>query len=253
MRYASLFDEEVRLHNERFRAAASVGPRDRVLDIGCGTGLSTREAGRAAVHGSALGVDISAPALELARRLTEQEGLSNVSYLEADAQAHPWPPASFDLCISRFGAMFFADPAIAFAGIGAALRPGARLVLLVWQDIDRNEWASAIRQALGAGSAMRADAFSLADPDRVEALLAPGFTDLAFTKVDEPVFYGPDASTACGLVLGLLSVRDFVATLDAAQAGQALQRLRSVVASHDTGAGVYFGSRAWIITARRRR
>ena len=74
IRHAVLFDAEVRLHNERFRAATGIGPRDRVLDIGCGTGQSTRDAARAASAGTALGVDLSAGLLELARRLSDQEG-----------------------------------------------------------------------------------------------------------------------------------------------------------------------------------
>ncbi len=146
------YDAELRLHNAHLRAAADVGPHDRVLDVGCGTGQTTREAARAAVHGSALGVDVSAPMLERARRLSDDAGLRNVTYVQADAQAHPFPPAHFDLCISRFGTMFFADPVAAFANIGRALRPGARLVLLVWQGHDRNEWATAIRDALTAGT-----------------------------------------------------------------------------------------------------
>lgn len=131
--HAALFDEEVRPYNERFRAAARVRPGDRVLDIGCGTGQSTREAARAAVGGSVLGVDLSAQAVELARRLSEQEGLRNVTFRQADAQVHRFPPRHFDLCISRFGTMFFADPVAAFANTGTALRPGGRLVILVWQ------------------------------------------------------------------------------------------------------------------------
>jgi SAM-dependent methyltransferase len=90
-----------------------------------------------------LGIDLSAPMLERARRLSDDEGLSNVTYEQADAQIHPFPSAHFDLCISRFGAMFFSDPAAAFTNIGQAVRSGARLVLLVWQDHDRNEWATA--------------------------------------------------------------------------------------------------------------
>ncbi|MDT5192413.1 MAG: hypothetical protein QOI28_4664, partial [Mycobacterium sp.] len=142
------YDAELRLHNELFRDATRVGSGDRVLDIGCGTGQSTREAARAAVAGSALGVDTSAPMLERARQLSDDEGLANITFQQADAQVHPFPPTRFDLCISRFGTMFFADPVAAFTNIGSALRPAARLVLLVWQQRDRNEWATTIRQTL---------------------------------------------------------------------------------------------------------
>ena len=86
VRYAGLFDAEARLHEQRLHAAANVGAAEHVLDIGCGTGRSTRAAGRAAAAGTVLGVDISAPVLELARRLTDREGLRNVSYRLADAQ-----------------------------------------------------------------------------------------------------------------------------------------------------------------------
>jgi SAM-dependent methyltransferase len=259
VRYADLFDAEVRLHNERFRAAAGVGPRDRVLDVGCGTGQSTREAARAAVAGSALGVDLSEPMLERARRLSEDEGLRNVIYQQADAQVHSFPPAHFDLCISRFGAMFFADPVAAFTNIGRALRPGARLVLLVWQDRDRNEWYSATWRALTVDMAAPTSpssgqhAFSLADPAVAEGILAAsGFAEVSFTEVHEPVYYGQDSATAYDFVLGLRDTKDLLATLDAAMAEHARQRLRATLAAHDTGNGVLFDSRAWIITARPR-
>src|SRR5262252_7255944 len=129
------------------RTRRAVPGRDRVLDVGCGTGGSTREAARAATAGGVVGVDISGVAIEEARRLSEAEGLGNVTYLKADAQVHPFPPAHFDLCISRFGVMFFTDPVTAFTNLRRALRPDARLVLLVWQQHDRNEGPGAIRRA----------------------------------------------------------------------------------------------------------
>src|SRR5581483_7530741 len=98
----------------------------------------------------------SAPALELARRLTAAEGLRNVTYEQADVQAHPFPPAAFDLALSRFGVMFFADPVAAFTNIGRALRPGARLVLLVWQGRDRNEWSTEVRRVVAGPAATAA-------------------------------------------------------------------------------------------------
>lgn len=248
------YDAELRSHNELFRAAARVGSRDRVLDIGCGMGQSTREAARAAAEGSAVGVDSSARMLERARRLSDDQGLSNITYEQADAQVHRFPPAHFDLCISRFGTMFFADPVAAFTNIGIALRPAGRLVLLVWQGRDRNEWASAIRQpptAAPTPPTRGPDPFSLADPAIAEGILtAAGFTEVGFTDVNEPVYYGPDSATAFDNVLRLWD-KDLLADLDAATVEQARTRLRATLAAHSTDSGVYFDSRAWIIEARR--
>ncbi len=251
------YDAELRLHNELFRAAARVGPHNRVLDIGCGAGQSTREAARAAVSGSALGVDVSAPMLERARQLSADQGLTNVSFQQLDAQVHRFPAEQFDLGISRFGTMFFADPVAAFTNIGRALRPGARLVLLVWQERDRNEWATAIRQTVTAAPAtlpQGPNAFSLADPAVTEGILAAaGFAEVSFTDVHEPVYYGPDSATAFDAVLGLGEFTNLMRDLDAAAAEQARTRLRATLDAHHTDGGVYFDSRAWIVTARRSR
>ena len=248
------YDAELRLHNERLRAAARVAPGDHVLDIGCGTGQSTREAARAADAGSVLGVDVSAPMLERAGQLSVEEGLSNITFQLGDAQVQPFPPTHFDVCISRFGTMFFADPVVAFTNIGRALRPAARMVLLVWQESDRNEWATALRNTLPAPTAAPSgpNAFSLADPAVTEGILAAaGFTEVSFTDVHEPVYYGPDGATACDAVLRLLKFEDQLATLDAQVADQTRTRLRATLDAHDTGDGVYFDSRAWLVTARR--
>jgi hypothetical protein len=150
--------------------------------------------------------------------------------------------------------MFFADPVAAFTNIGRALRPEARMVLLVWQERDRNEWATAIRQTLPGTTAAPSgpNAFSLADPAVTEGILtAAGFAEVSFTDVHEPVYYGPDGATACDAVLRLLNFEDQLATLDAAAAEQARTRLRATLDAHDTGDGVYFDSRAWLVTARR--
>jgi ubiquinone/menaquinone biosynthesis C-methylase UbiE len=254
---ADFYDAELRRYNVHFRAAAAVRADDRVLDIGCGAGQSTREAARAAVDGSAVGIDVSAPVLEGARERSRAEGLGNVAFQLGDAQTHPFPSAHFDVCISRFGTMFFAEPVAAFTNIGRALRPGGRLVLLVWQDADRNEWFTATRQALAGtrtptGSASDLEPFSLADPARSERMLtAAGFAEIAFADVHEPVLYGPDPAAACDAVLRLRHAGDLLTSLDAGTAEHARDRLRAMVAAHDTGSGVYFDSRAWIITAHR--
>ena len=149
------YDAELSRYNVRLRAAAGVRTADRVLDIGCGTGQTTRDAARAATSGSALGVDLSRPMLDRARQLSEEEGIPNVDFELADAQVHPFAPGDFTVGLSRFGTMFFADPVAAFTNIGRALRPGARLVQLVWQAYDRQEWTGAIRQRAGRSPTAR--------------------------------------------------------------------------------------------------
>ena len=249
---AARFDYDAELHryHERLRAAVDIGIADCVLDIGCGTGQTTRDAARAAPSGSALGVDVSAPMLAQARRLSQ--GLRNISFAQADAQVHRFAPEQFDIAISRFGTMFFADPVAAFTNIGRALRPGARLVQLVWQHRDRQEWDAAIRGVFGdSHPAPGADPFSLADPATTDGILAAaGFTGVDLTGVHEPLYYGPDPASALDAVLKLKMTKDPLARLDAAQTESALDRLRAALAAHDTGRGVYFDSQAWIVTAR---
>lgn len=252
---ADFYDAELERHNRHLRAAASVGVRDRVLDIGCGAGQSTREAACVAVEGAAVGVDTSSEMLEVARQRSNEAGLRNIAFEQGDAQHHTFPAASFDLCISRFGVMFFADPAAAFANIARAMRPGARLVWMVWQSQERNEWSGDIRRALAPGTTVSADAltpFSLGDPTiATELLTTAGFVSIDFTDVREPVFYGPDVDSAFDALIHLYLVKDALARTDAAP-DKALQRLRDLLEAHMATEGVLFDSRAWIISARRK-
>jgi SAM-dependent methyltransferase len=116
------YDAELRAHHEHLRAAYGIRPGDEVVDIGCGTGLTTREAACATAPGRAVGVDVSERMLERARQLTAAERLDNVRYELGDAQVHRFDRAGFDVGIGRFGTMFFSDPAAAFANVAAALR-----------------------------------------------------------------------------------------------------------------------------------
>jgi SAM-dependent methyltransferase len=250
------YDAELSRYHQRLLTSMDVGPDDHVLDIGCGTGLTTREAAGRAVSGSAVGVDISAQMVVTARRLAEQDALRNVHFEQADAQVHPFPAERFSLGISRFGTMFFTDPDAAFTNIAHTLRAGARLVQLVWQDRRHQEWDAVIRQAFANAHtppvSAPADPFSLADPATAGRLLtAAGFVHVEVTDVREPVYYGPNAEAASNAVRSLWMAQDLLADLDPTQTEQALQRLLDIVAAHHTGDGIWFDSRAWIITAQR--
>jgi len=251
------YDAELRRYHARLLEAVDIDPDARVLDIGCGTGQTTRAAARAASGGDALGVDISAPMLERARRLTNLEGLANARFECGDAQVHPLPAERFTIGLSRFGTMFFADPSAAFANIARALRPDARFVQLVWQDGSRQEWRAAVQLALtdelGAPSIPAADsAFSLADPAKVHAILSgAGFVDVQLAEVCEPVYYGTDGASALHAIRSLRMTSEPLRDLeDDASTDRALSRLRTIFRARDEG-GVWFDSCAWLVTARR--
>jgi SAM-dependent methyltransferase len=253
------YDAELTRYSAALRRAWAVQPHDRVLDVGCGAGQTTREAARTARTGTALGVDVSAPAIERARKLARVEGLRNVTFERADAQVHSFAQGYFDLAVSRFGTMFFDDPVAAFGNIGRALRPAGRLVMVVWQAHHRNEWDVAIRQALAGPNGPTAivgegpDPFSLADPATVEGILrAAGFAGIGLTDVHEPVYYGPDTAAALDWVRGFACTNEFLRRLAPAAATRALTRLRDALAAQMTDEGVWFDSRAWIVTAHRR-
>ena len=243
----------------RFLELSPIAPADRVLDVGCGTGVSSRAAGHLASAGSVLGVDLSARMLEEAGRRAQAEGLTNVEFLQADAQVHPFEPQTFDLAISDFGAMFFADPVAAFRNIAAALRPGGRLGLVTWQEMVKNEWLMAIRGALAAGRDLPAPPtgapgpFGLADATDVRRIMdAAGLIDVDLVAVHEPMRFGADADDAWNFVGNMGIVHWLSSGLDEATTAKVLADLQAVLAAHATAEGVLFDSAAWVVTARKR-
>jgi hypothetical protein len=153
--------------------------------------------------------------------------------------------------------MFFCDPIVAFRNIARAVRVGGRLVMMVWQAHERNEWAVAIDQALGVGApgaaaAAGPDPFSLAEPPTVRQILAAaGFTDSGFRDVDVPVYYGQDVDAALAFVGRFANVSEALRRSGPRGASSILARLRATLESRASERGVWVGSRAWIITARR--
>lgn len=257
------------VHADRYEAAsarfdpwlmrgAAIEPADRVLDVGCGSGVSTVAAARQAGAGSVTALDLSAPLLEAARRRCAEAGLGNVRFVHGDAQVHPFEPASFDVVLSRFGVMFFADPAAAFANLARALRPGGRLALVVWQELARNEWFGVLLETLSAGRPLPTPAagtpgpFGLADPERLgELLTTAGFADVDLVDVREPERVGADLEDAYAFLTSLGPTRWLLADLDEAARADALARLRSRLAERAGPDGVLLGAATWLVTARR--
>lgn len=249
------FEASLARYQPAFLTAAAIRSTDHVLDIGCGTGVSTRAAARTAHEGQALGVDLSSQMIDVARRLAAQAGLANALFERADAQNHPFESGAFDVVISRTGAMFFGRPESAFANLRRSLTSRGRLVLLTWQSPDRQEWLSAFSRALTGRTPPapvldRPGPFSLSDPDHVRTLLhGAGFTDVAFTSLVEPTIYGRTVEEAHTFLLGLLG--GMLQDHDQQRRREAVEAFRSTLAAHQTADGIQFGSATWLVTARR--
>ncbi|MBB5158492.1 class I SAM-dependent methyltransferase [Saccharopolyspora phatthalungensis] len=254
---AERFNEGVAGYHDQFLAAAAIHDTANVLDIGCGSGQTTRDAARCATAGTALGVDLSSRMIELARGLAERERVANATFHQADAQVYPFPDRYFDVVISRHGAMFFGDPVAAFTNIARATRPGGRVILLTWQAFERNEWMSSFRTALAAGRELPhppprgPGPSSLSDPDQVlELLTSAGLGDVRLKSLTEPMYFGRDVDDACQFIAG-----QFAWMLDGLEAGtrqRALDNLRASMTDHQTDRGVLYDSAAWLIEAGRR-
>lgn len=231
---------------------------DFVLDIGCGTGKSAREAARLAAPGQVLGVDLSSRMLEYARRRSSEQGLTNIRFEQADAQVHPFQEAAYDVAISSFGVMFFADPYAAFANIGRALKPGGRLAVLAWQALAENEWLNIVRDSLAVGRTLpqpppsAPGPFGLADPGHVRRVLeAAGFEEIGLQPVEEPMNFGSDGDDAFAFFVTVGIVEGLTQDLDEETRAVALDQLHRALIAHQDEQGVLLGSSAWLVTAQR--
>lgn len=251
------YDRSLAAYRDHFVAAAAVADGEHVLDFGCGNGQSTRDAAAATPSGSVLGIDLSSSMLGKARELAESAGLRNVEFVQGDAQVYPFAEKTIDVAISKFGSMFFADKVAAFSNIRRALRPGGRLLLVVWQPMAVNEQFRTMFHTLSAGRELpppppgAPSPFGLADPDLGRGPLGKaGFTDITYEPVLENFDFGLDAADAFAFACRTSVARGLLGGLDEVTSAKALSALRDVMRTHETPEGVLFKSATWFISAR---
>jgi SAM-dependent methyltransferase len=180
---------------------------ETALDVGCGCGETTTALAR--ITGSALGVDVSEPFLKVAR----SEAAAGARFLQVDAQTHRFDER-FDLCFSRFGVMFFEDPATAFRNLHAALRPGARLAIATWGPWQENEWVTVPlpilrRQIQVPDPKPGPGPFGLSDAGALSSMLeGAGFAQVRVTRLELPFDADPDHLTQVGVTAAALREAD---------------------------------------------
>ncbi|OLF77762.1 hypothetical protein AWH62_03560 [Maricaulis sp. W15] len=188
----ALLDATFEPFEHRLVEAVSPGSGDWILDVGCGTGATVVAAARRLGDaGRVVGIDISAPMLEAARRRV-RDSRAGVELICADAETHHFLPGRFDRVQSRFGMMFFADEVAALRNLLTAVTPGGRLDAVVWRVAEDNPFMTAAARAVAPilAELPRSDPdgpgqFRWGDAERVTALLADaGWRDIRFEPLD---------------------------------------------------------------------
>jgi SAM-dependent methyltransferase len=263
VKYRDLTTNGLGAHGEVAIEANPPQPGDRVLDVGCGFGDTTqRLAELVGPEGSALGVDVSGPFIETARREAEEAGAGNVRFQVADVQTLELP-REFDYAYSRMGIMFFANPVAALRNVRAALVPGGRFTAVVWRRKLDNEWVHRAEEIVedylehpeeteeptcGPGP------FSMANADTVsEQLKIAGFEKIGLRRCDLPMKVGADLDQAVefGMALGPAGeiLRLWGDRVDEIRP-EIAAKIRAAIADFEQPDGVYAPASTWIITAR---
>lgn len=243
-------------------ARARPASGEHAIDIGCGCGDTTLALARAVgPHGSALGVDISAPMVARARERAVEDGVGNARFELGDAAIHPFPPAQADLVFSRVGVMFFGNAPAAFAHLRRATRPGGRLVALVLRTQPENPYiATAVDaarpflppNAMPAPGPEDPGMFSLAEPSRVHRILGEaGWQNIGLEPFNPMMLLeesqGPDAAATFSLQFGPLP--RVMEALPEATRGKIIAAVAGAYRSMGFGARVELPGAYWTLTA----
>jgi len=235
-------------------AAAAAKPREKVLDVGCGTGTTTAELAHAVgPQGHVLGVDISEPLVGAARA----QKLANATFEIGDATTHPFESEAFDLVFSRFGVMFFADPVMAFKNLRRAMKASGRLVFLCWRTPLENPWGLVPMRAatphlppFERPGPRRSGQYAFGDRARVERILKEaGFGAPSFRTLDQQIPMGKDVPE----VLDNLDKFGPLARLFAESTPQQVANAKAAIADalkpHVGPDGVRLAGACWLVSA----
>jgi len=233
--------------NDVLLAAADLSPGDRVLDVGCGNGRISRLMAPHVAH--VTGVDLSEPMLARARATAAD--VRNATFEHGDAQVFPFPPHAFDVAVSRFGVMFFADPVAAFANIRGALRPGGRLAFLSMRDLGDLAGVFAAFGGSPMSTSTETGPLSLSDPAVIDRVLTgAGFTDVTAEAVEADQVWGRDVADATEFIMGWGPVRFALRDASASTVDTVRQSVAGALAPHADRDAVRLRGTARLVTAR---
>ena len=253
----ALLDRTLQPFEDLLVEAVGASGARRVLDVGCGTGSTTRAVARLlSASDQSVGIDISEQMIDAARMLAAQDK-TPATFICADAQTHRFEPAGFDLIMSRFGTMFFADPVAAFANLRRAGAKDARLCSIVWRSPAENPFMTAAESAaapllpnLPERRVGVAGPFGFADERRVRAILEEsGWTEIDIRPIDVVCTLPENELTRYGTRFGPVGVALLEA--DPQTREQVVSAVRAAFDPYVDGAEARFTACCWIVNAER--
>lgn len=255
-----VMDARLEALGNRLLDVAGIRRGQKVLDIGCGCGATTMEiAQRVGGSGRAVGLDISRPMLARARERSEDKGVTNIAFIEADAADYDFPVNEFDVVTSRFGTMFFVDPGPAFKNLRTALKPGGCLAFICWRALAENPWAAVPVAAAAPFLELppppapgEPGPFSMADAGHVrQTLESAGYTRIELTphqhKMNLALDAGLESAVESCFQIGPLS--RLLAEASDEQRENVRRALRTALAPFESNGGVWLDSASWLVTA----
>lgn len=250
-------------HSEAIFPTLPVRAGDRVLDVGCGFGDTAIKLARlVGPTGQVLGIDCCDAFLDIANKDAEASGLSNLRFMRGDAEI-ALPKNAFDFVFARFGTMFFANPVAGLRNMRRALKPGGRMVHIVWRNRADNPWLSMAKDVVlrflpqpGADALTCGPGpFSMADEATVRTMMkAAGYEAVEFRRVDVPVLVGKDVKDAIAFQLAIGPAGEVFR-----EGGAEAERKRSDIEAALAEAigqqkisdgGIAMNSSSWVISAR---
>ncbi len=261
VRFKHILVDGLTHHSEAVIPLLQVKEGDRVLDVGCGFGdTAIQLARRVGPAGSVIGIDCCDAFLKVGREDAAAAGLSNVEFVEGDAQSHPFQPV-YDFVFSRFGTMFFENPVIGLRNMRTAIKPSGLMTMIVWRRVDDNPWLGLPKQVVSNFLPPPGDdaqscgpgPFSMADQETVTAMLkSAGYIDTDFKRVDAPVLVGATTKDSVDFQLALGPAGEVFR-----EAGELAEERREeieaalshAISTYQTDEGIAMASSSWVITA----
>lgn len=262
IRFKHILVDGLSRHSEAVFPTLPVRRGNQVLDVGCGFGDTTiKLAELVGPAGNVFGIDCCDEFLNQARADVRTRGIANVNFVRGDAEV-ALPTDQFDFVFARFGTMFFANPVAGLRNMRKALRPGGRMVHIVWRDRADNPWLSMAKdivlrflpqpgadaQTCGPGP------FSMSSESTVRAMMrAAGYGDIEFRRVDAPVLVGKDVKDAIAFQLAIGPAGEVFreAGAEAEQKREAIEAALAEAIDRQKRAsdGIVMDSSSWVISA----